>query len=135
MKTKQKKTITLIFSIKRLFFYRLTIFFSFLLHKDIENFLVIALSPSKSSYDLITNKFNGRFDSSQIILLDTFNQNVENFSQMVNLYPKKMTNLMEREIRIAAFNYKPYAILTQVVSFLLLLHFLFVKRKNLKMLN
>lgn len=67
-------------------------------------------------FDLITTKFVSRFNSTDAVLLDTFYGENGTFQQNANLFPDKINNLDGRIVRLALFNYKPYAVWKEVVS-------------------
>ena len=69
-----------------------------------------------SLYDLITHQFVGRFNNTSPILLDTFYGRNTTFKQNANLFPDKLSNLEQRIVRLALFNYKPYTVWEEVVS-------------------
>lgn len=56
-----------------------------------------------------------RYNSTDPRVLDTFDVATEKFVENANLFPEKMSNLEGRIMRIALFNYKPYAIWQEVV--------------------
>lgn len=89
------------------------------LSTDIPNCLVITSSELENTcfntFDLTTSKFVGRFDNTKPLLLDTYNGRNSSFIENSNLFPNKMTNLHQRVVRMALFNYKPYAIWVEVV--------------------
>lgn len=68
------------------------------------------------SFDLITSQFVGRFNNTSPILLDTFYGRNTTFKQNANLFPDKLSNLKQRVVRLALFNYIPYTVWEEVVS-------------------
>lgn len=100
------------------------------LFKDIPNILIISPSSHKSkqrndenidgtSFDLITSKFVGRNDNTNLRLLDTFDVVNQKLIENADLFPEKFFDLQGRIMTIALFNYKPYATWEEVVSHLL----------------
>lgn len=98
-----------------------------LIFKDIPNILIITPSARKStngrrinvegtSFDLITSQFIGRYNNTDPRLLDTFDITSGKFVENVELFPEKFSNLQGRIMRIALFNYMPYAIWEEVVT-------------------
>lgn len=76
-----------------------------------------------TSYDLITSKFVGRYDNTAPRLLSTFNVVDGTFDQNADLFPDKTaSNLEERVVRFAIFNYKPYGYWKEVVRNIFILH-------------
>lgn len=70
----------------------------------------------ENSFDLITSQFVGRFNNTSPMLLDTFYGRNTTFKQNANLFPDKLSNLQQRVVRLALFNYKPYSVWEEVVS-------------------
>lgn len=70
----------------------------------------------ENSFDLITSQFVGRFNNTSPMLLDTFYGRNTTFKQNANLFPDKLSNLQQRVVRLALFNYKPYTVWEEVVS-------------------
>lgn len=59
---------------------------------------------------LFTHKYVGNVNSNEKILLDIWFAKNLSFMYFNNLFPDKLTNQMGRQLRIATFTYKPYAI-------------------------
>lgn len=98
---------------------------------DVPNILIITASQASvakgdsvpepltnegNSFDLITSQFVGRFNNTSPLLLDTFYGQNATFKQNANLFPDKLSNLEQRIVRLALFNYKPYTVWEEVVS-------------------
>lgn len=84
---------------------------------------ILIISPtSHQSYELITSKFVGRYDSTNPRILDTFDIANEKFKENADLFPNKFSNLQGRIMKIALFNYMPYAVWEEVVSITMLIH-------------
>lgn len=93
---------------------------------DVPNILIITQHEQEytngndeydeNSFDLITSQFVGRFNNTSAILLDTFYGRNTTFKQNANLFPDKLSNLEQRVVRLALFNYNPYSIWKEVVS-------------------
>lgn len=102
------------------------IFFSLFPAPDIPNILIISPSTRKNTnpnqinsdgtlFDLITSQFVGRYNNTDPRLLDAFDVTTGKFSKNTNLFPDKFSKLQGRTMRIALFNYNPYAIWQEVV--------------------
>ncbi len=83
---------------------------------DVPNILIIMPNIDENSFDLITSQFVGRFNNTSPMLLDTFYGRNTTFKQNANLFPDKLSNLQQRVVRLALFNYKPYSVWEEVVS-------------------
>lgn len=66
-------------------------------------------------FDLTTSRFVTQRNSIDSRHLDTFNVLNGSFVENADLFPNKFSNLEERIIRVALFNYKPYSIWMEVV--------------------
>ena len=78
-------------------------------------------NKNSRNFNFMTTKFVGPNAQSselwEIISLDlNCVQNFKNHLKTTNLFPIKVKNLHEREIRLAIFNYMPYTIWKEVVS-------------------
>lgn len=94
----------------------------FCIPSDVPNILIISenLENRKKqgvTYDVITHRFVGSKLEDQMQLIDTFYTRNATFHLNNNLFPDKLNDLQKRVLRVAMFNYKPYTILTEVVSF------------------
>ncbi|XP_037033035.1 glutamate receptor 1-like [Bradysia coprophila] len=83
---------------------------------DVPNILIIMPNIDENSFDLITSQFVGRFNNTSPMLLDTFYGRNTTFKQNANLFPDKLSNLQQRVVRLALFNYKPYSVWEEVPS-------------------
>lgn len=103
--------------------------------EDIPNILIISPSFRKNDnknqvnidgtlFDLITSQFVGRYNNTDPRLLDRYDISNGKFTGNLDLFPEKFSNLQGRIMRIALFNYMPYAIWEEVVR---------LEWKNLKM--
>lgn len=91
---------------------------------DIPNLVIISPSPHKNdtktavndtSFDLITSRFVSEENNNDSLILDTFDVLSGSFDKNADLFPNKFMNLEGRIVRVALFNYKPYAIWEEVV--------------------
>lgn len=82
---------------------------------EIPNILIL-VSTNNHSFNLMTTQFSGQFNHRSTILLAQLDEEGYDNWSVVNLYPDKLTNLHQRRIRLATFNYKPYTIVEIVVS-------------------
>lgn len=73
------------------------------------------MNSEGTSFDLITSQFVGRYNNTDPRLLDTFDGAAGKFSENSDLFPDKFSKLQGRTMRIALFNYNPYAIWQEVV--------------------
>lgn len=85
--------------------------------KDLPNILIVVPSDDPvGSFDLITSQYVGRFNNSAARYLDSFDATKATFVHNANLFPDKLANLQGLSIRLALFNYIPYAVWELVVS-------------------
>lgn len=85
--------------------------------QDLPNILIIVPSNDPpSSFNLITSQYVGRFNNSAARYLDSFDANKGTFANNASLFPDKFANLQGLSIRLAIFNYIPYAVWKLVVS-------------------
>lgn len=85
--------------------------------KDLPNILIVVPSNDPpGSFDLITSQYVGRFNNSAARYLDSFDVTKSIFVHNANLFPDKLANLQGLSIRLALFNYIPYAVWKLVVS-------------------
>lgn len=84
--------------------------------KDLPNILIVVPSDDRpDSFDLITSQYVGRFNNSAARYLDSFAATKGTFIHNASLFPDKLANLQGLSIRIALFNYIPYAVWKLVV--------------------
>lgn len=85
--------------------------------KDLPNILIVVPSNDSAGYfDLITSQYVGRFNNSAARYLDSFDATKGIFVNNASLFPDKLANLQGLSIRVALFNYIPYAVWKLVVS-------------------
>lgn len=77
--------------------------------------IIIEIATNTNSYNLLTSKFVGQFNSTSSILMDVFYSETNSFKHNRNLFLNKLSNLEQRIIKFAIFNYKPYTIWVEVV--------------------
>lgn len=84
--------------------------------KDLPNILIVVPSDDRpGSFDLITSQYVGRFNNSAAQYLDSFDASKGTFIHNASLFPDKLANLQGLSIRVALFNYIPYAVWKLVV--------------------
>lgn len=81
----------------------------------VANILLVLEANSSSTeceiYDLVTHKFEGITEVNSPVYLDQWNSCNMSFEKNANLFPHDMTNMRGRKLKVAAFTYKPYALL------------------------
>ncbi|XP_041976738.1 glutamate receptor ionotropic, kainate 2-like [Aricia agestis] len=73
--------------------------------------LILASEEHCITYDLVTHKYYGTTDTEQALYLDKWNSCTCKFDKNENLFPHDMANLQGKEVKVAAFTYKPYVLL------------------------
>ncbi|XP_055633900.1 uncharacterized protein LOC129774216 [Toxorhynchites rutilus septentrionalis] len=84
---------------------------------EVMNLLILRPTARMDTIDLLTHRFVGTAeDSSNVVLLDTFDIANKTFRYGRQLFPDKFSNLQGKSIRLATFNILPFVTLRKTDS-------------------